>query len=96
MKRARSVAVLLFSVLSLCGTARAEEEVSGTVLSMNEARIVVQVPREGTRRFDITKKTHIFLDDMPAPIKRILPHSKVRVLPKGGDADAIHVTGVPK
>lgn len=97
MKKAVTIlGALFFSAVICIFPAFADPEVRGEVRDMNGSRIVVELADGSTRRFEVTLETRIFSDGMPAQIKRILPHSMVRLSVKNGKASAIFVEGVPK
>lgn len=96
MKQAVSILGALFLLAVFSVFAFAEPEVRGEVRDMNGDRIVVELPDGSSRRFEVTGETRMFFQGMPAPVKRILPHSMVRISVKNGKASGIFVEGAPK
>lgn len=97
MKHAAVISVVLFFLaMFVTAPASADPEVRGEVRDMNGTRIVVELPDGSTRRFEVTRETRIFSQGMPAQIKRVLPHSIVRISVKNGKAWGIFVEGAPK
>lgn len=97
MKHAAIISVALFFLaMFVTAPAFADQEVTGEVRDMNGTRIVVELPDGSTRRFEVTRETRIFSQGMPAQIKRVLPHSMVRISVKYGKAWGIFVEGAPK
>lgn len=97
MKEAVSIlGALFFSAVFCISPAIADPEVRGEVRDMNGSRIVVELPDGSTRRFEVTRETRMFCQGMPAQIKRILPHSLVRIAVKNGKAWGIFLEEVPK
>ena len=97
MKHAAIVSVTVFLLaMFITAPSFADPEVRGEVRDMKGDRIVVELPDGSSRRFEVTRETRMFSQGMPARIKRILPHSTVRISVKNGKASGIFVEQVPK
>lgn len=83
--------IAIFSAAICCA-----EEVKGEVIKMNDSRLEIKVKGEGSRSFDIIKTTSIFAGGMPCPTKRLVPHTRVRVAGRHGNAEWIFVEEAPK
>ncbi len=97
MKHAAIISVALFFLaMFITAPSFADSEVRGDVRDMRGSQIVVELQDGSTRSFEVTSETRMFSQGMPARIKRILPHSTVRISVKNGKASGIFVEQVPK
>lgn len=97
MKHAAIISgALFFLAMFITAPSFADPEVRGEVRDMNGTRIVIELPDGSTRRFEVTRETKMFSQGMPAQIKRVLPHSLVRIAVKNGKAWGIFLEEVPK
>ncbi|MBJ6727435.1 hypothetical protein [Geomesophilobacter sediminis] len=88
---------LLVSVFGFAATGFAEEEVVGSIVSMDKSHLTVEKKSGEKRRFGWSRQnTRFFSGSMPVPVRHLVPHTKVRVAPKDGAADAIFILEAPK
>lgn len=92
------IIVTAFAILAILTTSLsfAEERVRGRVVAVQGTRIFVQPDEGSSRSFLITGKTLFLRSKEPSPTKKLLPGSLVKVVAKGGEAEAVFIEEVPK
>lgn len=97
MKRAFSILYVVLVSGALCSSpVFAEEEVVGSVVSMDKGHITIEKSNGDKRRLAWSKRTRFFNDGGPILIKRLMPHTKVRIAFNDGEAGAIFLLEAPK
>jgi hypothetical protein len=91
-----SLYFIAITTLLICALPCLADEYKGEVVKMTDSRIEIRLKGGGTESFQVTKMTRVFKDGDIFPVHHLLPHSKARVVEKGGKVELIILEEVPK